>query len=347
MTQSLPRNLLRSFLFAAVSLSLACPLSASASSPRRAARSAPHQTSEQRPESRPIRKSGVVKRIGRDILDAFLTCNDANVKKRRELLAYGPQFPDSYDESDFYFYALVDSNWPTALVYRLEQGATAVVTIRVKDAAPFTQTLTGGGMGREQTGQFTLPVYKGKGPHPARISLKATRDGPNGKERAEFRFVGAGAGEGALASAPKGASGLEVAALGALTLGGARPTRAPAEPQRARGELNVYEVKLGQGQGGDYFYSFMVGAKFNKWGAYIRTNVQAPRHIEARTIRKAALEEEPIGPRWSPIKRNWDGRDDSRRRVRRGNYWVWVKVWRSAENGAAWVADRSDPYTVN
>jgi hypothetical protein len=342
MTPRPTKNLLRAFLFAAVSVSLSLPLAPRASTPRRAARPTPRQASEQEKE-RPLRRPGIVKRLGRTILDSFLTCNDANIKKRRELLDYGPQFPDSYDDSDFYFYALVDSNWPMAVEYELERQAAAVITIEVKGASPFTQTLDGEGMGQRQATQFTLPVYSGKGPHPARISFKATRDGSSGKERAEFRFVGAGAGEGAMAALPKGPSGIEVAALGRLPLGGAG--RGPAPPQCA---LGVCNTRLTATPGG-YVYAFTVGSKskFNKWAADILESVRTGNSDFSRQVRNIKTVAQRIGPNETKTG-SWDGLNNRRRRVRPGRYSLLVKAWFSAYNAGRWNAQRdSDPIPIN
>ena len=346
MTPRLTKNLLRASLFAAVSLSLACPLAARASSPRRAARPTPRQTSEQKRE-RPLHRPGIVKRIGRAILDSFLTCNDANIKKRRDLLEFGPQFPDSYDPSDFSFRALVDSNWPMAVEYELERRATVVITIEVKAALPFTQTLVGEGMGQRQATQFTLPVYSGKGPHPARISFKATRDGSSGKERAAFRFIGAGAGAGAMAALPKAPTGIEVAALGPLPRGVAGYGR--ATPRRARA-LGIDNTTLSATPGG-YVYAFTVGgnSKYRRWAAEIRKTIQSGNSDIINTVTEINNVSQFIGPNETKTG-VWNGRiKKSRRKVSPGRYWLFVKAWRSAAgNPAHWNAEGdSDPIFIN
>jgi hypothetical protein len=265
-----------------------------------------------------------LKRFGRNFLD-FLKCQTANVRMRRELLAYGPQFPDRLDPSDFSFKALVNTNWPMVVEYELEQQGTAVLTIKVMGADTFTQTLTGEGMGKLRTTRFTLPVYEGPGPHPALITLKATRPGRFGDERAEFRLHGAGAGKEAVASLPRGPVDVEVAALGPLPHGAGRLAGEP--PGRwFQSSLGLNDVRFGPGAGG-YVFSFRVNGSFNRWGADItRMNVQKNNVESEERIVTAACKEEQIGPRY-PVSGDWNGRDGSRIRVRPGEYTVLAMAW--------------------
>ena len=261
---------------------------------------------------------------------------------RRDLLRYGPQFPDSYDPSNFSIKALVNTNWPMVVEYELEQGSTAVITIQVMEADPFTQTLVGEGMGKPRTARFTLPVYKGRGPHPALISFKARRDGAGRKERAAFHLSGVGAGKSAVASLPKGANGLEVASIGHLPLGGVR-----AVAFCPHGAVNVYCVTFNATSSG-YEYNFYVGNKFDVWGADIVTVEQVGKTDKDQGF-QVAFKPEPIGPDLNPLSDVWNGLGKDGRKARRGKYRVRVKAWLSAENTADWAAkhSESDPIEIN
>jgi hypothetical protein len=285
-----------------------------------------------------------VKRVARTIRE-FLWCESANERKRRELLEYGPQFPDSYDPSDFSFQALVDSNEPVAFEYELEQGGTAVITIEVKDAPPFKHTLTGEGMGQRRAEQFILPDYVGRGPYPANISVKATRPGPSGDERAELRVVGVGSGKSAMAALPREPSGLEVAALGALPLGGAGYVPAPRQRSRA---LGIYDTTLSATTGG-YVYAFSVGAnsKFRRWSAEIVHSVRTGNSDVPDTVVVLKNTAQFIGPNETKTG-SWNGMLKRGGRVPRGRYSLFVKAWLSANNPGAWDAQRdSDPILIN
>jgi len=343
MTPRLPGNTRQACLFSVIALFLLCPHAVHAGSPRRAAGTPPSQESESNPEGRSLKRPGGIKRFGRNVLE-LLWCGPSNRRIRWELLEYGPQFPDRYDPSDFSFWALVNTNWPMAVEYEMESQGTAVITINVMGAAPFTQTFTGEGIGKRQTGRFILPVYTGKGPHAALITLKATRPGPKGNERASFLFFGAGAGEEAVASHPTEPNGLEVAALGPLPPGVGRLVREP--PGRQFSSLRLFDVTFGPGQGG-YVFTFRVSGIFNRWGADITRMIQTRSHHEPEKVATAALKAQPIGPRY-PVGGVWNGLGKNRRRVRRGEYSVHVMVWVSSENRGDWdYAVFGDPLTIN
>lgn len=335
-----PGNTRRVILFAVLSLFLTYPLAVRANTP---------QASESRPEGRIIKRPNGFKRFGRGFLD-FLICRKANVRLRRELLEYGPQFPSRYDPSDFSFRALVNTNWPMAVEYELEQQGTVVITIKVMGAPDFTQRLTGDGMGKLRTARFTLPDYtniRDKGPHPALISFKATRPGPRRDVHAAFRLLGVGAGEAGVEARLKKPDGIEVALLGALPHGGLRPARSAAGRQPARA-LNVYDVTLGPQQG-IYVYVFRVGDKFNRWSADIMKNVQKKDYQEPVPIIEGAIVERPLDPN-RPVTGFWNGLDGSKRKVRKVSVWVFVKAWMTAETqgkGGWDAAGSSDSYPIN
>lgn len=256
---------------------------------------------------------------------------------------FGPQFPGSYDPSDFSIQALVDTGWRMAIKYELERVGTATVTIQVMGASPFTQTLNGDGMGQGRTAQFTLPVYTGKGPHPALISFKATRDISVGKVNAAFRLLAIEAGGEMDASLPKDPSGLEVAALGPLPLGGVR--RGGTAPQRARA-LNLYDTTLSPTPGG-YVYAFKVGAKFNRWAANIKKTTLTGNTYMPETVRHVKAVAERIGPNQTKTG-NWDGLNDKKVKVKPGRYSLFVTAWWSGSNIGHWnAADDSDPIHIN
>lgn len=333
-TQRRSPNLRHAFLFAACLL-LTCPLAARAVSP-------PRQTGGQEEEEvvRPLRRPGRFKSFGRNLL-GFLRCKAANVRKRQELLEYGPQFPKRYDPSDFSFEALVGASWPMVIEYELERQGTAVVTIQVMGADPFTQTLRGEGMGERRTARFTLLAYPGAVPLPALISLKATRDGTRGTERAEFNFLGAGAGDDAVGALPKGTSGLEVAALGPLppgVIGSAAPQLSCA--------MKLCNSKLSLTNGG-YVYSFEVvaGGRFYRWAAKIETHLNRGKSGLTDSVKDLDGEVRRIGPNQT-IERPWDGRNSKGRRVRPGRYWVFVMAWRSGSSIGHWNASNNSPHII-
>ena len=267
----------------------------------------------------------------------------------RELLEYGPQFPDRYDQSDFSFRALVGADWPMRFFYRLENKATLVITIQVMGAPPFTRTIEGEGMNITYGEAFDLPTYAGKGPHAALISFKATRPGPNGNERADFRLLGAGAGEGGFGALLKGAPGLEVAALGSLPLGGEGrdPARASAPPRLIPG-LSIYDTTLSATPGG-YVYSFKVGrnSTYRKWAADIIENVRRNNSDVPRTVKNIKTVAQRIGPNQTKTG-IWDGLNDRHKKVPPGRYSLFVRAWYSGYNAGTWNAvDDSDPIFVN
>lgn len=326
-----PGSILRAVLFTALSLLIACPCAVHASSPR--------QVSEARPAARIIKKPGRIERFGSNFL-AFLKCREANVRLRRELLAYGPEFPRNYDPSDFSFRALVNTNWPMTVEYELEQQSTVVITIKVMGAADFTQRLDGEGMGKLRTARFILPVYSHKpdaGPHPALISFKAIRPGTYGDMRADFRLVGAGAGPEDAASRRREPIGVEVAGLGPLPHGVGRNVGSPAGRQFER-RLGLSDVKFSLGANG-YDYSFKTSGRFNRWGADITRKV---RHAD-NWVTKLALYEEPLDP--GDLREGvWNGRA-GRGRVRPGKYSVRVRVW-VLMDGKWEMEESSDPLAI-
>jgi hypothetical protein len=275
--------------------------------------------------------------FGRNFLD-FLHCRKANVSLQRELLAYGPQLPDRYDPSDFSFKALVNTNWPMAVEYELEQQGTAVLTVKVMGAETFTQTLYGAGLGTPRTARFTLPAYPEKGPHPALITFKATRPGRFGDERAEFILRGAGAGEAAVASLVREPASVEVAALGPL------PFEPPGRQFESR--LRVYGVTLGPRWGGGYVFSFRVSGSFNRWRADIARRNRMKTRNESEKVVTLRLREESIGPR-HPVSGDWNVLDGRERKVRPGTYSVHAMAWVSQTGDWGLRHGDSEAFTIN
>ena len=343
MTPRLLINTRRAILFTAASLLLTCPL---------AARATPPQTGEPTPGGRSIKRPGRIKKLGVNVLD-FLSCKTANARLKRELLAYGPQFPQRYDPSDFSFKALVNADWQMGVDYELERGATVVMTIRVMGAAPFTEEIIGEGIGRRLAARFTLPSYRinsEQGPYPALISFKATRPGPSGEERAEFilRGAGAGASEDIFAWGPRGPAGVEVAALGPLPRGAGRSEGLTAG-RPATTPLRLSEVRLDPGPRNDYVYSFKVnGGRFNRWRADILRMIPKSTHQERETLLTAAFKEQPIPiVPGTPVRGIWDGHK-GKRRVRPGEYTVRVMASVSERKNGAWtVVQDGKPIPIN
>lgn len=329
-------NQRHAFLLAACLL-MACLPAPRASAHGRAAAPPSPQAGGQEEEERPLRRPGGLKRFGTNVLD-FLKCKKANVRKRQELLEYGPQFPKRYHTGDFSFQAIVGANWPVAVEYELEQQGTAVVRIEVMDNLPFTQTLKGGGLGERRTARFTLPAYKGEGPHPALISLKATLDGYP-EEPARFRLLGMAAGDDAVAAVP-GNPPLEVAALGPLPYGVVG--YAPA-PQRCACASKLCNVQFNAAAGGGYAYSFCVAtAKFHRWAVDIMRHVPVKNTDDYERIGRVKNVARRIGPDQT-INEAWDGRKPVNgrnirsRKVRPGMYSVFVMVWWSGSSVGPWA----------
>jgi hypothetical protein len=280
-----------------------------------------------------------LKKFGRNFLD-FLKCKSANVRMKLDLLEYGPQFPDKYDQSDFSFRALVNTNWSMAVEYELERQGTVVINIEVMGAPTFTQRLDGEGIGKRQSARFTLPVYPGKGLHPALITLKAIRPGRYGDERADFVFHGAGAGEVAVVSRPREPPGVEVAVLGRLPPGVGRNVGSLAGRDFGS-SLSLYDVTFRPGWGGGYYvFSFKVNGRFSRWGADITRMIpRRGRRMSSRVV-NVALREFPIGPE-KPVRGDWNGLGMHDRKVLPGEYSVFAMAWVAAENRGNWNASQS------
>lgn len=337
-------NQRHAFLLAACLL-LACPPAPRASAHGRGNGPPPTQTGGQEEEERPLHRPGNFKRFGTNVLD-FLTCKKANLRKRRELLEYGPQFPKRYNTSDFSFEAIVGASWPVAIEYELEEQGTAVVKIEVMGNYPFTQTLKGGGLGERRTARFTLPPYKGEGPHPALISFKATLDGMREREPARLHVLRMGAGEDAVAAMPNN-SPPEVAALGPPPPG--LFGYAPA-PQRCACASKLCNVQLNATSGGNYAYSFCVAtAKFHRWAADIRRLIPQKNTDDYERVGRVKNVALRIGPDQT-INEAWDGRkprggrNTRSRKVRPGMYSVFVMVWWSGGTIGPWAFDAPSQY---
>jgi hypothetical protein len=333
MTQRRPSNTRQAFLFIALSLLLAFPHAALARSP---------QTSEPRPARRIIKRPSGFNKFGRDVID-ILRCRTKNGKMRRDLLAYGPQFPSEYDPSDFSFWALVNTNWPMAVVYELEQKGTVVITIKVMGEPDFKQTFTGEGIGKLSAMRFTLPVYpeKGpyKGPHPAYISIKATRPGPKEDVRADFVFLGAMAGPDAIRSRLREPTAVEVAGLGPLPHGLGRNAGPPVRPQS---DFTIYDITFGRGSG-VYVFSFKTNGRFSRWGADIIKKAVVLKSTRDMQVATAGASQEAVEPD-DPVEGEWDGRN-GRVKVPPGKYSLRVRLW--VEVYGSWAVEDCEPVAID
>lgn len=281
----------------------------------------------------PARRQSALRRSWTKFAD-FLTCRSVNRMKRQELLVRGPQFPDSYDPTNFSIQALVGSEWPMLLEYVLETGGTLIVTVRVMNEDPFTRTFQGDGMNNIRVESFTLPKFtrvRGPGPYPALISFETTRlSGPGKRKRAAFALFGTGAGPKAFTVAGSNRSPLQVASLGgprtAITSNALALTRA-GDP-RAAARSNLYEVTFEERQG-VYICGFKVGDDFDRWSMEVR------KHLGRLDKVWGYRDNASIGPHMPVIFKQWDGRSDRGRPARRGQYKAWIFVWNSGGD-ASW-----------
>lgn len=224
----------------------------------------------------------------------------------------GPQISETHSADEFSIFAFATGGAPGVVEFTTVPGDSAMLTIEVNGARPFTQILKGPRQvhieveGFPNTSQasaqpvtlqikFKLPDEFGKQPQIASISIR-----PLGSPK---NFVVDGI-------------GLGYQAVGSVTID--QLTFQPA------GSLN-------------YVYNFRALRDFEKWGTEILQMTRAADNRLLGTRVKTGPVELKVD-RGTQKNGSWDGRNDGGQ-ISHGNHKVQVRVWRTANNrnGGDWV----------
>jgi hypothetical protein len=118
---------------------------------------------------------------------------------RKVLDAEGPQFPETFNMSDFSMIAYVRGGWPMVIDFQLEQPAIVLLTIAADGIEPFYYHLDARNIARHQE-KLTIPARFGDAATPAKYSIRALGATTGEVKPVYLRLFGLGAGPRAVGS---------------------------------------------------------------------------------------------------------------------------------------------------
>lgn len=226
--------------------------------------------------------------------------------------ASGPQISETHSADEISILAFVTGGAPGVVEFTSLPGDSAMLTIEVKGAPPFTQLLKGprqvrieveGFPNTSQAGEpvtqqvkFKLPEEFGKKPQIARTTIR-----PLGSTK---NFV-----------------------IDAIGLG-----------HQAVGSVTIDQLTFQSAGSLNYVYNFRALRDFDKWGTEILQMTRAADSRLLGTRIKTGVVEQKID-RGTQKNGSWDGKNDGGQ-ISHGSHKVQVRVWRTANNrnGGDWVA---------
>lgn len=222
----------------------------------------------------------------------------------KDLDKKGPQFPQSFDMSNFQVQGFARGDWPVVVAYELAEPAVVTLTISAEKVAPFTLRLDGSpGVHEEVIPR--LPAQFSDKPRPATYSLTAESVGPGAVQPVPLQLLGLGAGHNAV-----GSVGIDRVNF--------QPGRVDATNQSQRAD-----------------YSFHSLFDFNKVNVEFRRITRGPqRQIIAERV--SGMDFKNGISRDAELGGQWDCR--ASKRVSVGLHQLQVRAWRGLKKGGDWVA---------
>ena len=337
-----------------------------------AARRAPAQ--EQKPPARQekARKRPFFKRALRGFW-RFLACETAQRGKDWELRKKGPQFPDSYDPSDFFIIARLKGDEPVVLVHELEPGSKLVVTVKMLNAPTYVQEFPYDTIGPQQKSQidsFTIPLSFGMSWHAGVIEFRAVKGSPTAAEPAEYRLGAIGIGHKALHPRRPQPPPSPAPSPTPETMGLSRPApsdsgrglfaaasyarSAPVAPAFEQDTVSIFNLRVEKVTRNNvplFSYSFETSRDFGSWKTYVDRE-----HIGSGTSGRPAREmkyythidgDGRLRTINSPIPARWDGKNEEGQRAPRGKYQFTIFAWNSAQDSGEAAARSRVPAVID
>lgn len=260
------------------------------------------------------------------------------VEQERQLNAHGPQFPATYDSSEFSMTGFLKARLPITIEYELEKGAEAklgVVLLSVKNFEIFNHRLGGeiigdGPIGPIMRDRLELPDRFGPEFQPGLIGLQARIENAGKKKNARFELHGLGLGEPFKASGAGPADFMLVSSVANLleSLGGGQSSFIDS--------IRITPAAFSTSQRERTNYSFVPTNTFGAWAADFRSLSSTIKDGRETITTKLVKRYEP-GEQLTAnetIEKQWDGLN-TKGRPSRGSHRLVIRAWWSKANGAA------------
>ncbi len=256
----------------------------------------------------------------------------------------GPQFPASLDTSDFSVLYIVRANWPIAINYELEEGASATLFVKpLQRGEPIELELRPTGIGKVREALINTPSNYGRAAQAAQLRFMATVRDSRGTRPANFIIHSLGCGGGAFAEDSDE---------------GPRPRRhirdrhfQPVMFREGAQRLASNKVaingiqlqpsdRLNASNGGQLNFRFQSANDFNRWAVILQRQTKTGGTVW-EVERTMWFLSEPI-KRGGSVSKLWDGKND-RSRIVAGSYKLVLCAWTAVNSDGSALASFSSP----